>query len=75
MPVPDPLLEWVFVVYLNVEGGLWHQRWVIGRVRSSESGVVILTPDGDVYVEDVGDQSREILAARWSAARWPPPPG
>ena len=45
-------------------GGLWHQRHILGVVSEStmtmkeSRRVMILTPDGDVYVENASEKSR-----------------
>ena len=70
-----PTSEWAFVLYAIDGPVLWHQRLLLGRVASSENEYVVATPDGDVYCEDLGNQSAEIQAARLSPQRWPPPPG
>ncbi|CAK0886194.1 unnamed protein product, partial [Prorocentrum cordatum] len=50
------------------EGHLWHQRLILGLVGLSDSSYVILTPDGDVYAEDYGDDSVDVAAVRFSGA-------
>ena len=52
--------------------GLWHQRRILGVVAESaltmkeSRRVMILTPDGDVYVEDASGQGMEIEGIWWS---------
>ncbi|CAK0813222.1 unnamed protein product, partial [Prorocentrum cordatum] len=59
--------EWAFVLYADDEH-LWHQRLILGLVGLSDSSYVILTPDGDVYSEDYGDDSVDVAAVRFSGA-------
>eukprot|EP00959_Pyramimonas_sp_CCMP1952_P090517 1894908-Pyramimonas_sp.AAC.1 len=64
---PPRAREWAFVLYGDDEH-LWHQRLILGLVGLSDSSYVILTPDGDVYAEDYGDDSVDVAAVRFSGA-------
>ncbi|CAK0902508.1 unnamed protein product [Prorocentrum cordatum] len=59
--------EWAFVLYADDEH-LWHQRLILGLVGLSDFSYVVLTPDGDVYAEDYGDDSVDVAAVRFSGA-------
>ena len=66
---------WAFVLY-NVAGApIWHQRRVLGVLAGSASEYVILTPDLEVYLENLKDATDDIAAVRFHHLRWPPPPG
>jgi hypothetical protein len=71
--------EWAFVLYQVAGVPLWHQRLVLGRVASSETDVrrefLIVSPDGDVYLEAYDERNGDISAVRSSDRRWPPPVG
>ena len=71
--------EWAFVLYQVAGAPLWHQRLVLGRVASSETDVrrefLIVSPDGDVYLETYDESNVDISAVRSSDRRWPPPVG
>lgn len=72
-------MEWAYVLYAaEEEVPTWHQRLCLGRLGSwatSAGEVAIATPDGDVYIEDYSGTCPDIAAVRFSATRWPPPPG
>ena len=59
--------EWAFVLFADDEH-LWHQRLLLGQVALSDSSYVILTPDGDIYAEDYGDDGVDVAAVRYSGA-------
>ena len=59
-----PLLKWGFALY-GEEGLLWHQRLVAGRVVSCPDEVVMLSPDGDLYVERWFGEDAEAIAVRF----------
>ena len=42
------------------EGGLWHERLLLCRSRGSSWA--IMTPDGDIYVEDLRAQPFFLVA-------------
>ncbi len=66
---------WAYVLY-NVPGApIWHQRRVLGVLAGSASEYVILTPDLEVYLENLKDANEDIAAVRFHHLRWPPPPG
>ena len=68
--------RWSFVLFDDLApDSPWQQRLVLGRVVSSATRFVIVSPDADVYVEDYGRAAGEVLAVRWSDVRWPPPVG
>ena len=59
-----------------VPGGdlLWHQRRILGEVAPTvgidhSHNYAVLTPDGDVYLEDYSGRDRWITAVRFSATR------
>ena len=57
---------------------MWHQRWLIGRVKGSsaiEPLILVATPDGDVYEECLEEASDDISCVRFSSTRWPCPVG
>ena len=64
--------EWVFVLY-NDEHSLWHQRRILGIIASSDGTnswlAIILTPDGDIYMEDYSGSHRDIAAVRFAATQ------
>eukprot|EP00959_Pyramimonas_sp_CCMP1952_P386697 8104421-Pyramimonas_sp.AAC.1 len=64
---PPRAREWAFVLYADDEH-LWHQRLILGLVGLSDFSYVVLTPDGDVYAEDYGDDSVDVAAVRFSGA-------
>ena len=70
-----PMAEaWAWVMY-NVGGApLFHQRRVAGHLALT-SDVVIVTPDDMVYAETLLMAGPDVEAVRFSASRWPPPPG
>ena len=72
------LRAWAFVLYNDAAPPrLWHQRRVLGVVESSETNVLICTPDDDVYSEMLLDldSQQDVTAVRFSDRRWPPPSG
>ena len=53
---------------------LWHQRRILGEVAPTDGtshshNYVVLTPDGDVYLEDYSGRDRWITAVRFSPIR------
>ena len=61
------------LVHYNVAEDLWHSRLLLAHV--DQSLWVILTPDGDLYIEDFGNQNRDITAWRIFDPAGPPPYG
>ncbi len=59
---------WAYVLYKVGGDQLWHQRHVLSRLVSSETEVVVLTPDLDVYVEQLLDDNEDVIAVRFSGA-------
>lgn len=55
--------RWAFVRYAGEN--LYHQRLVIGRLALSVSESVVLTPDGDLYIEDYGEAADAPESVRW----------
>ena len=53
------------VQYLGA--ALWHERIVIARIGPGQ--FLVLTPDGDVYVEDYREENRDVTAVRVLKAR------
>ena len=52
----------------------WHQRRILGEVASTDGtshshNYVVLTPDGDVYLQDYSGRDRWITAVRFSPTR------
>ena len=72
----NPESRCIWVLY-DTGGGppLWHQRWVAGRVASTAADYVIVTLDGDLYVESYDGTDVGIWAHRWSHQMLPPPAG
>ena len=71
--IPTPTPPWAYVLY-NVPGDTpWHQRAVLGRVASSRGEIVIATPDGEVYVENVDPAGLDVRAVHWADYRRPTP--
>ncbi|CAK0849813.1 unnamed protein product, partial [Prorocentrum cordatum] len=65
---------WAWVLH-NVAGApLFHQKRVAWQLAFTDD-VVIVTPDDMVYAERLLAAGPDIAAVRFSAARWPPPPG
>ena len=54
--------KYIFVQYDIPGEDLWHQRLALSHVTGGEW--VILTPDGDLYSEDLGSGSQDISAWR-----------
>eukprot|EP00959_Pyramimonas_sp_CCMP1952_P221819 4637426-Pyramimonas_sp.AAC.1 len=46
---------------VNYGAAEWHWRIVLAGLVSSDSRALILTPDGDMYIEDFND----AVAVRW----------
>lgn len=67
--------KWGFFLYADGGPRLWHQRLVLGRAGSSETDLVIVSPDFDVYVEEANLWAGDLAAMRFSEEQWPPPPG
>ncbi|CAK0878632.1 unnamed protein product, partial [Prorocentrum cordatum] len=45
---------------------LWHQRLILARLRCFQGECVVLTPDGDVYIEDLQPyRNPDIVAVAW----------
>ena len=70
--------DWAWVLY-NDDEMLWRQRRVIGRVaptQGTESEVyAVVSPDGDVQVEDFSGGHEDIAAVRYAGARDDVPAG
>lgn len=58
---------------------MWHQRWLIGKVRASseidEIRYMVGTPDGDIYDEVYDSPCDDVAAVRFGSRSWPPPQG
>ena len=71
-------LDWAWVLY-NGDEMLWHQRRVIGRMAPTHGvGLEVfglVSPDGDVHVEDYGGTDTDIAAVRYARSRTDVPPG
>ncbi|CAK0873437.1 unnamed protein product [Prorocentrum cordatum] len=65
---------WAWVLYNVVGAPLFNQRRVAGQLALT-SDVIIVTPDDMVYAETLLTAGPDISAVRFSATRWPPPPG
>jgi len=65
-----PTTDWAFVKY--TADNTWYERWVIGRVESSDSNYLCLTPDGDACIDCFDGSDANIddvkYAARWNRA-------
>ena len=81
--VSGPSQKWALVLF-NLGGQepslLWHQRRILGEVAHTDGTshshlYVVLTPDGDVYIEDYSGRDRGVTAVRFSATRRALPPG
>ena len=66
------------MVLFNVAGPepslLWHHHRILGEVAHTDGTshshqYVVLTPDGDVYIEDYSGRDRGVTAVRFSATR------
>ena len=64
--------DWAYVLYAVPGPPLWHQRLVLGKVALSASDYVIVTRDGDVYVENYGADNEDIAAVRFGVFAAPP---
>ena len=70
--------DWAWALH---SGGqmLWHQRRVIGRMavtHGSESQVfAVVSPDGDVQIEDFSGDHEDIAAVRYAGSRGDVPLG
>ena len=69
--------KWALVLY-NVSGRgdnlLWHQRHILGEVASLDGTertnvFAVLTPDGDVYLEDYSGRLAGVTAIRFAGNR------
>ncbi|CAK0811004.1 unnamed protein product [Prorocentrum cordatum] len=69
-----PVTAWAWVLYNVVGAPLFNQRRVAGQLALT-SDVIIVTPDDMVYAETLLTAGPDISAVRFSATRWPPPPG
>ncbi|CAK0904148.1 unnamed protein product [Prorocentrum cordatum] len=69
-----PATAWAWVLYNVVGALLFHQGRVAGQLALT-SDVIIMTPDDMVYAETLLTAGPDISAVRFSATRWPPPPG
>jgi len=65
--------EWAFVRYEGED--FWHQRWVIGRVESSDTEYVTYSPDGEITIEELAAGGAGVAAIRWTKKFGRPPPG
>ncbi|CAK0802600.1 unnamed protein product, partial [Prorocentrum cordatum] len=65
--------EWALVLYAG--GPRWHQRRIWGHLAPPQAGqsdadfYLISTPDHDVYEEDYGRDSQDVLAIRFTDGR------
>ena len=60
------MTTWAYVVYDDGdEAVLWHQRLVLGRLGCSASEHVVLTPDHDMFVEDLSLANEELAQVQW----------
>ena len=75
-PPLAPVSEWGYVLYGVAGRRLWHQRLLLGTVQgSSASEYPEVTPDADIYLDDLGGTDPDIMATRVGTERWPPPLG
>ena len=73
-PHTDQLRGRIILVHYDIPGDLtWHARVVLSHVIGGEW--VILTPDGDIYVEDISSTSLDIDSWRIFDPTGPIPPG
>jgi len=65
-------LDWAWVLYCG-DQMLWRQRRIIGRVAAThgtDSEVyVVVSPDGNIQVEDFSGEDSDIAAVRYAGAR------
>lgn len=68
-------MKWGFFLYADGGPRLWHQRLVLGRAGSSETDVVVASPDFDDFNEEARLWCGDLAAMRFSETQRPPPPG
>jgi len=63
------------IVYILYDGDhLWHERLLLGRVGTSAANRwLVLTPDRDMYVEELGRNKEDIEALRLASPDGCPP--
>ena len=54
---------------------LWHQRLILAWLQSSADEAVVLTPDGDIFVEDLDDErNSDVKSIQWEVTSGILPP-